>query len=381
MADVTPEEPAASAGRDDGASGGRRGLRGVSGGAAAVVAVAALLGGVVGGVVVAAVGSDDGDTAAGSVCDATAVAEQTLPSVVMIQARSRSGSGSGSGGASGTGSGVLIRAGGYVLTNDHVISVAADGGSVTVLYDDGTTSEATIAGRDPRTDLAVLEAEDGAGGRPVVALGSSADVVVGQPVVALGAPLGLSSTVTTGIVSALDRSLSVPKDGGQRAHLVEALQTDAAINPGNSGGPLVDCSSRLLGINTAIATVPNASGQAGGGNVGLGFAIPVDLADRLAGELIADGRVNHPSFGLEAREVVAADGTPGLFVARVVDGGPADEAGLRAGDIITAVDGASAVSVDQLTALTLTKGVGDEVEVAYERDGRSRTTTVTLARL
>ena len=273
------------------------------------------------------------------------------------------------------GSGFLITPDGYILTNSHVLEGASAHG-LTVTLKDGRKFEAKVAGIDETSDLAVLKIN--ASGLPVVQFGDSDAARVGEFAFALGAPYDLRYTFTYGIISAKGRTDLSPTS---RGNYEEYIQTDAAINPGNSGGPLVDCSSRLLGINTAIATVPNASGQAGGGNVGLGFAIPVDLADRLAGELIADGRVNHPSFGLEAREVVAADGTPGLFVARVVDGGPADEAGLRAGDIITAVDGASAVSVDQLTALTLTKGVGDEVEVAYERDGRSRTTTVTLARL
>src|SRR5262249_8726718 len=156
---------------------------------------------------------------------------------------------------------------------------------LSVLYSDGTASAATIVGRDPSTDVAVIKAADGGGDRPVIATTPSRGVLVGQPVVALGAPLGLSSTVTSGIVSALDRYVPVPADAGQTAHLVDAIQTDAAINPGNSGGALVDCAGRMIGMNSAIATVPNEQGVSGGGSVGLGFAIPIDLAIPLADQI------------------------------------------------------------------------------------------------
>ena len=192
-----------------------------------------------------------------------------------------------------------------------------------MLYSDGHRSAATIVGRDLYTDLAVLKAEDGAKGLPVIAIGSSSDLHVGQPVVALGAPLGLSSTVTAGIVSALDRSLSLPADQGKTAHIFGAVQTDASINPGNSGGPLVDCHARLVGVNTAIITVPDSSGQASGGSVGLGFAIPVDQAKPLSDELIAHGNVSRPTLGLQAQtipqDVADKTGVPGgLYVVDVV---------------------------------------------------------------
>jgi putative serine protease PepD len=309
-------------------------------------------------------------------CPATPVADKGLPSVVTISASS--------GAQSGTGSGEIIQPGGYILTNNHVISVAANGGQVAVLYSDGRTSAATIVGRDPLTDLAVIKAEDGAPGLPPIAMGSSASLQVGQPVVALGAPLGLSSTVTSGIVSALDRYVPVPGDNGQTAHLVGAIQTDASINPGNSGGALVDCAARLVGVNTAIATVPNAAGQAGGGSVGLGFAIPVDLAKPLSAELIAHGQVNHPTFGLQVQtippEVAQQTGTrPGLYVQAVTPGGPADQAGIRAGDIIVEVGGAPTASADDLIVSTLTRQAGDTVTLTYERDGTTHTAQVTLA--
>jgi putative serine protease PepD len=184
----------------------------------------------------------------------------------------------------GSGSGVVIRSGGYILTNDHVISVAAGGGTVSILRSDGESADATIVGRDTLTDLAVIKVED-ASNLPAISLGDSSSLHVGEPVVALGSPLGLTSTVTAGIVSALNRYVRVPSDSGRAAHLVGAIQTDASINPGNSGGALVDCDARLVGINTAGATL----GHTGGGSIGLGFAIPVDLAKTLkmsAGDVV-----------------------------------------------------------------------------------------------
>ena len=310
-----------------------------------------------------------------AMCAAIPVANQVLPSVVTISARR--------GAQAGTGSGQVIRAGGYILTNDHVISVAAGGGNVSVQYSDGHSSDAVIVGTDPSTDLAVLKASDAAKDYPVIGFGSSAGLQVGQPVVALGAPLGLASTVTSGIVSALDRYVPVPGDGVTH-HLIGAIQTDAAINPGNSGGALVDCAGRLVGVNAAIATVPNAAGVSGGGSVGLGFAIPVDLAKPIADQLIRTGQPGHPTTGLQVQEIPAAvakeAGAPaGLFVLAVDAAGPAAKAGLRAGDIITKVDTEPAVSSEQIVVATLTRKAGDTLELTYLRAGTSATTTLTLA--
>jgi putative serine protease PepD len=285
---------------------------------------------------------------------------------------------SSSGGGSGTGSGEVIRSDGYILTNNHVISIAANGGSVQVLFSDGRTAAATITGRDPQTDLAVLHVQTSAK-LSVIALGSSASVKVGQPVVAIGAPLGLSGTVTSGIVSALDRTVQVPGDNDKSALLVSALQTDAAINPGNSGGALVNCEGQLVGVPTAGATVPNS----GGGSIGLGFAIPVDLAKSIADEIIATGRVTHAFFGLQTVPIppaaAAEAGLPeGLYVQAVTPGGPAAQAGLRADDVITSINGEPATSNIQLQELTLTKKPGDTVSVEYSRAGQSATATVTL---
>jgi putative serine protease PepD len=346
-----------------------------------VALVAALVvGGVAGGLIVGATQSSGSSTSPGvsasssteNACPVTSVADRVVPSVVTIAA-------SGAGG-SGTGSGEVIRSGGYVLTNNHVISVAAaSGGKVEVLFADGQTAPATITGRDPETDLAVLKV-DTSRQLKVIALGSSSSVKVGQPVVAVGAPLGLSGTVTSGIVSALDRTVEVPGENDRSALLVSAVQTDASINPGNSGGALVNCEGQLVGVPTAGATVPNS----GGGSIGLGFAIPVDLAKSIANEIIDTGRVTHAFFGLQTTPIppAAAEqaGLPeGLYIQAVTAGGPAATAGLRVGDVITKIDGEPATSNIKLQELTLTKKPGDTVPIDYSRDGKSATATVTLA--
>ncbi len=332
-----------------------------------------LLGGLVGGAVVKATTGSSGSSTTGSVCQAVKVAKVGLPSMVKVLASK--------GSASGTGSGELIRDDGYILTNDHVISVALNGGAVSVLYSDGSTSPAEIVGTDQLTDLAVLKAKEGFDKLPPITIGSSADVRVGQPVIALGAPLGLPSTVTAGIVSALDRHVPVPSANGDVAHLVGALQTDASINPGNSGGALVDCKGKLVGVNTAIATVPDANGQAGGGSVGLGFAIPVDMAYPIAQELIADGHASHPSVGLQVEQIppaaaAAAGLEPGLFVASVTKGGPGDKAGIQQGDVITKVNGDAARRPDQLTVAELESRSGQKITLTYVRGGSTKDVTI-----
>jgi putative serine protease PepD len=309
-----------------------------------------------------------------SACAVTSVANQVVPSVVTIAARGPGGS--------GTGSGEVIRSDGYILTNNHVISIAAvGGGSVEVLFSDGQTAAATITGRDPQTDLAVLKVQT-SHQLKVISLGSSS-LQVGEPVVAIGAPLGLSGTVTSGIISALNRTVEVPGENDRSALLVSALQTDAAINPGNSGGALVNCAGQLVGVPTAGATVPSPSGQSGGGSIGLGFAIPVDLANSIADEIIATGRVTHAYFGVQTVPIPPAAAaqarlSEGLFVQGVAAGGPASRAGLRANDVITSIGGEPATSNTQLQELTLTRKPGDTVSIGYERAGHSGKTTVTL---
>jgi putative serine protease PepD len=343
-----------------------------------IAGVAVLVGGLIGGALVHATASTTSSpgsaTGAEAMCQATTVAAQDMPSVVTISARS--------GTQGGTGSGEIIKDGGYILTNNHVIAVAANGGQISVLYSDGRSSAATLVGRDPLRDLAVIKAADGAAGLPVIAIGSSQTLVDGQPVVAMGAPLGLSSTVTSGIVSALDRYIPVAGDSGQTAHLVGAIQTDASINPGNSGGALVDCAGRLVGVNSAIATVPNSAGQTGGGSVGLGFAIPIDLAKPVAEEIIATGTVTHLTLGLQVQVIPPAIATKagvpeGLYVQSVTPGGPAATAGIVAGDVITQVNGQPATNTEQITIAELTARPGQTIKITYERGGTTKTTDLT----
>jgi putative serine protease PepD len=333
------------------------------------LAAAVVIGGLVGALVVALT---RGSSSPSQACSATTVADRALPSVVTIMVRS--------GAAAGNGSGEIIRSSGEILTNNHVISAAAGGGSIQVAFSDGSTAPATLVGRDPKTDLAVVKVS-GRASYPTIPWGSSKDVKVGQPVVAIGAPLGLASTVTGGIVSALDRTVQVPADNGQTALLVSAVQTDAAINPGNSGGALADCDGKLIGVPTAGAAVPSESGQSSPGNIGLGFAIPVDLARSVSDQLIAKGSITHSYFGVEAvtissEEADQAGVSQGLYLAGVVAGGPASRAGLRVGDIITALDGQAATDTNQLAAISLTKRPGESVSVRYERAGRTATATV-----
>jgi putative serine protease PepD len=323
--------------------------------------VALVAAGLAGGLIATRIGGQDG-----TVCPAREVASRALPSVVTVQAQGASGA--------GTGSGEVIRSDGYVLTNDHVIFPAARGGQLSVVFDDGTTMPARIQGRDPDTDLAVLKL-DASRSLSTIETGSSANLEVGQPVVALGAPLGLSSTVTTGVVSALGRTVRVPSEDVGTALLASAIQTDAAINPGNSGGALVDCEGRLIGVPTAGATVPGG----GGGSIGIGFAIPVDSALRIADQLIRTGSVEHSYLGLQvAAFTPQSGGGDGLFVVAASPGGPAATAGLRAGDVVTEVDGKRVNDADELDVLSVTRRPGDRVRLTYRRGGATADATVTL---
>jgi len=305
-------------------------------------------------------------------CDATSVANSVLPSVVTIFVTGDN--------AAGSGSGVIISAAGLVLTNDHVIAPGARSGDIDVLLDNGTQVPASLVGRDPLTDLAVLHID--AGQLRALPLASQASLSIGQPVVALGAPLGLSGTVTAGIISSLNRSISLPKADGGQTVIMGAIQTDASVNPGNSGGPLVTCRGQLIGINTAISTVPNSAGVSGGGSVGIGFAVPATTAERIVAQLVANGVATHPWIGAETTEISArvaeAFGTsPGLFIQSVSTGGPAEASGLQRGDIITAINGQRATTF-VLARLLVTAAIGDEIPLTYLRGGVESKTSLTL---
>jgi putative serine protease PepD len=341
----------------------------------AVAVIAAVIGGVITNAFISSSTAAPIGSSTGGSCSVTKVADQALPSVVTISAVGKTGG--------GTGSGSIIRSEGYILTNNHVIAIAADGGSITVLFNDGKTAPATLVGRDPLTDVAVIKVSDQSK-LTVMPIGSSSSLVVGQPVIALGAPLGLSSTVTSGIVSALDRTIAVPGEDTQSALLIDSIQTDAAINPGNSGGALVNCSAQLVGMPSAGATVPTANGGSSAGNIGLGFAIPVNLAIDEANEIISTGHVTHSYLGLTAEPVsVNADEVngvaEGLLVTSIDPRGPAQAAGLRTGDVITSINGHPAYSNQQLVEITLTEKPGTAVKLGYTRNGKTASTTLTLA--
>ncbi|MEP7331729.1 MAG: trypsin-like peptidase domain-containing protein [Terracoccus sp.] len=329
---------------------------------------AALAAGLVGGLLAGWAGSRVWPATSGS-CDVTQVARTVLPSVVTVLARGASGA--------GTGSGAIATVDGVIVTNDHVITPAVSGGSIAVVLSDGTTKPAKLVGSDPKTDLAVIRVE--ATGLSALPLGTAAELEVGQPVVALGAPLGLSNTVTAGIVSALGREVTAPTGAGGTTVLIGSVQTDAAINPGNSGGPLVTCDGQLVGINTAISTVPNETGAAGGGSVGIGFAVPSQTVDAISRQILASGRAVHPWLGMTTADLPPQQsGRTGLFVQAVTAGGPAAAAGLRVGDVIATL-GDQPASSASVARLVLTSKVGATVKIEYLRSEQQGTTTLTMA--
>lgn len=291
------------------------------------------------------------------------VAETVLPSVVHIRATTAQGG--------GTGSGVVLQSDGVILTNNHVVAGVADGGELTVTFHDGRTVPATILGRDPGADVAVIRAKGVTDAVPVE-IGRSAELAVGQPVVAIGSPLGLQGTVTTGIVSALDRPV-VSGDGSGDTSVLNAIQTDAPINPGNSGGALVDMDGRLIGINSAIATLGAASGGQSG-SIGLGFAIPVDQARWIADQILDTGSSSRAVLGVSGED--AADG--GARITVVAEGSAAANAGLRVGDVVTLVGDTRIDGIEKLIATVRSAMPGSTVEVTIVRDGATQTVSVTL---
>ena len=343
--------------------------------AAAAVLVVTAVGSATGGAAIALQLDDRGGTVTASPVVAgkagaptsqlAKVAAAVQPSVVSIAVQTPS--------SSGEGSGVILRSDGTVLTNNHVIEGAANGGSITVTFADGRTGNASIVGRAPGDDLAVIRVR-GVSGLTPATLGSSASMHVGDTVLAIGSPLGLEGSVTSGIVSATQRAITLGGGGRQSATstVVQALQTDAAINPGNSGGPLVDGQGRVVGITTAIATLGSPSGQSG--SIGLGFAIPVDSAKRIADALTRGEQPRHAALGVR----VAMDQTGGARLAGVDSGSAAAKAGLRAGDVVTAVDSTRISDGRDLSATVRAHTPGDRVTVTYTRGGTSHRVDVTL---
>jgi putative serine protease PepD len=293
-----------------------------------------------------------------------AAASKAMPSTADIRVTTSQGTAEGSG--------VVLTSDGDVLTNNHV--VAGSTGPIGVTLADGTTHTATVVGTSPSYDLAVIKL-DGVSGLTAATLGRTADVQVGQQVVAIGSPQGLTGTVTTGIVSALNRTVAVQGDSGTGV-VYNGLQTDTAINQGNSGGPLVNLDGQVVGINSAIAT----SGNGSTGSIGLGFAIPVDQARRVAQEIMDTGKATKPVLGVQGNASTSSpgSGTGGATIAAVTAGGPAAAAGLKQGDVVTKVGDASVGDFSDLVARIGAYAPGDKVTLTVGTGGSARTVDVTL---
>ncbi len=302
---------------------------------------------------------------------ATAAAAKAAPSVVTLYVQG--------GGESGSGSGVVLTEDGFVLTNNHVVDVGGGSPQVQVRTADGTLYDAEVVGTEPGTDLAVVRLQDAAGLTPAT-FADSDEVQVGDVAVAIGAPLGLTNTVTDGIVSATNRAVQLGRQG-EDATVIDAIQTDAAINPGNSGGALVNGAGEVIGINTAIATVAGSlPGSEQSGNIGVGFAIPSNAAERIATELIETGQARRALLGVSAR-TEAAQGSAigaGARVVSVEPGSAAADAGLEPGDVITALDDRPITTSTELTAAVRSETPGEQIQVTVRRGDQSRTIEVTL---
>ncbi len=317
----------------------------------------------------------------GSVQD---VAANVLPSVVKISVTTASSAGSGSG--------IVLDEDGTILTNNHVVDTAGEGGKISVSFSDGTRADATVLGTDPLTDTAVIRAE-GVSGLTPATIGKSDALAVGQGVVAIGSPFGLDATVTSGIVSALARPVNVGSDSAGNSTTYPAIQTDAAINPGNSGGPLVDMTGSVVGINSSIRTASNGS-QTEAGSIGLGFAIPIDEVMPIIDQMIKGETPTHARLGIQVTDAANPTGQLGgqlggrgsqaqtdelgARIEQITDGSTAAEAGLEDGDVITKVDSALIESADDLVATVRSYRPGDEVTVTYTRGDTESTAQLTL---
>ncbi|MCO4695220.1 trypsin-like peptidase domain-containing protein [Streptomyces sp. RO-S4] len=305
------------------------------------------------------------------------VAAAALPSTVTIEAASSSGEG-------GTGTGFVFDKQGHIVTNNHVVADAVDGGKLSATFPDGKKYDAEVVGNAQGYDVAVIKLKNAPSDLKPLTLGNSDEVAVGDSTIAIGAPFGLSDTVTTGIISAKNRPVASSDGSGSQASYMSALQTDASINPGNSGGPLLDAQGNVIGINSAIQSTGNGgfgTGQAG--SIGLGFAIPINQAKYVAQELIRTGKPVYAKIGASVSLEDTASGAKiteqGVGGTEPVDpGGPADKAGLRPGDVITKLDDRVIDSGPTLIGEIWTHKPGDEVTLTYERGGKERTTELTL---
>ncbi|MEU8520389.1 trypsin-like peptidase domain-containing protein [Streptomyces sp. NPDC048577] len=358
---------------------------------AAVLAAALVAGGVGGGIGYWAAERGDDGTGSTTVSSGeapasfkrdpgtvAAVAQDALPSVVTIQAKSGGREGEG-----GTGTGFVYDKEGHILTNNHVVASAANGGTLSATFSDGKTYDAEVVGRAEGYDVAVLKLKGAPDGLRPLPLGNSDKVAVGDSTIAIGAPFGLSNTVTTGIISAKDRPVASGDGSGGRNSYMSALQTDASINPGNSGGPLLDASGAVIGINSAIQSAGSGFGQTQAGSIGLGFAIPVNQARNVAEQLIKTGKPVYPVIGATVNmtdkgegATIAAQGAGGT--PSVTPNGPAAKAGLEPGDVITGFGDHQIDSGPTLISEIWTHKPGDSVQITYERDGKTSTATVVL---
>jgi putative serine protease PepD len=411
---ATPGGPTPPAGGDDGhgggGGGGRRGPRrpgwfGVAGVAvASALAASALTAGLVGAFGQDTSSSTGSTSSSGSgssqiqgVSETTvnwqAVVSAVAPSVVSVTVTGQAGEAEGSG--------IVYDTSGHIVTNNHVVSGLGTGATIKVTLSDGREYDATIVGTDAATDLAVIELTDPPSDLTAATFADSDDVVAGQAVMALGNPLGLSGSATTGIVSALNRPvLTTTEDESQSTDpfgqqfgqqqqttgetaATNAIQTDAAINPGNSGGALLDSSGQVIGINSSIASLSSTSSESQSGSIGLGFAIPSNEVKMIADQLIASGTAQHAWLGVSMSEesATATVGNvtrQGAAVAEVTSGSPAADAGVQAGDVITAVDGVAIDGYESLTATIRGKAVGSDVQLTVVRNGAEQTLTATL---
>jgi putative serine protease PepD len=341
------------------------------------VIVLALVVGLIAGAIGATIGRTTSDNLGANLVQTENVLERAPGSIAELAARlipavvSISVSGSG---GSGTGSGFFIASNGYILTNNHVVESAAKSGRITVETSTDQKYLAKLIGRDNSYDLAVLKID--VQSAPTLQLGNSDQVMVGDTVIAIGSPLGLSGTVTSGIISSKNRAVTTGNGFGESS-FINALQTDAAINPGNSGGPLVDSTGAVIGVNSAIATL-GISSQAG--SIGLGFAIPINQAKKTAEQLINTGFSTYPVMGITVDTQFTGSGALiSSESASVIADGPADKAGLKSGDIIISLDGAEIENSDELIVAIRSKNIGDKVKVKFKRNNITREVDVVLA--